>query len=128
MSGHTKKPLTSNVVEVTVHDGLPVTFVINSRHSPKLLRVLQSMQTADNESDLISADTVFKSLDARYGKIGATIRGFRVRDGLTQKELAARLHIHQVHISQIENKKRPVGKKLAHKLAAVFHTSYRLFL
>ena len=43
---------------------------------------------------LIAADKVFKNLDKKYGKTGVTIRGLRIRDGLTQKDLAKKLTIH----------------------------------
>ena len=75
-----------------------------------------------------SSNEIFKILDQKYGKVGTTIRGLRIRDGLTQKQLAHKLNIHQVHISQIERGKRVVGKKLAQKLAKVFRTDHRLFL
>ncbi len=88
----------------------------------------QSLQSQVDSEDEIPADEVFKDIDKKYGKVGAIIRGCRARDGLTQKQLARRLRIHQVHISQIENGKRVVGKKLAQKLAQVFNTDYRLFL
>lgn len=76
----------------------------------------------------MSADEVFKSLDKKYGKVGVTVRGLRMRDGLTQKELAHKLNVYRVHISQIEHGKRVVGKNLAQKLAEVFNTNYLLFL
>jgi len=83
---------------------------------------------SDDEDELIPADEAFKDLDQKYGKIGVTIRGLRFRDGLTQADLAKKLNIHQGHVSQIEHSKRAIGKKLAQKLAKIFHTDYRLFL
>lgn len=68
------------------------------------------------------------NLPEKYGKVGLTIRGLRIRDGLTQKELTKKLNIYQTHISQIEHGRRIVGKNLAQKLAKIFRTDYRLFL
>ena len=103
-------------------------FIIPRSALFKLLNFLQSLQFRDVNNEVISADEVFKNLDKKHGKTGITIRGLRIRDGLTQKELAHKLNIHQTHISQIENGKRIVGKNLAQKLAKVFRTDYRLFL
>ena len=126
MSVHTRKHLTSDLIEVTVHGDSNKKFIIPRSASLKLFSFLQSLQSYKDE--IIPADEVFKNLDKKYGKTGAVIRGLRVRDGFTQEDLAQKLDIHQTHISQIENGKRVVGKNLAQKLAKVFRTDYRLFL
>jgi predicted transcriptional regulator len=46
-----------------------------------------------------------------------TLRAYRTRENLTQKELSARTGISQHHISEMENGKRPIGKERARKLA-----------
>lgn len=76
---------------------------------------------------LVGASTN-KDLDEKHGSVGAIIRGLRVRDELTQADLACKLRIHQTHVSEMENKKRVIGKKMAQKLAKIFNTDYRLFL
>ena len=78
--------------------------------------------------ELIPASEVFKDLDEKHGSVGATIRGLRARDALSQAELARKLRIHQTHVSEMKNKKRVIGKKMAQKLAKIFNTDYRLFL
>lgn len=127
MSEHMKKrPINSEGVEVMVRGHTPAKFIIHRSNTAKLIAFLKTLSVDDN--DLIPADVVFKELDRKYGKVGVNIRGLRARDGMTQKELAKKLNIHQVHVSQIENGKRVVGKNLAYKLAKVFNTDYRLFL
>lgn len=59
---------------------------------------------------------------------GIVLKGYRNRNGLTQDNLADVLDINQHHISEMENNKRPIGKKMAQKLAKFFHTDYRVFL
>ena len=59
---------------------------------------------------------------------GIVLRGSRYKEGITQKALAEMLGIHPHHISEIEHGKRPIGKKLAHRLAKIFNTDYRIFL
>ena len=128
MSALMRKHHTSDSIEIIVNGTTQKKFIFPRSVSPKLFAFLRTLKTDSKKDDLVPSDQVFKSLDQKYGKIAATIRGFRVRDGLTQVELAEKLHIHQTHISQIERGKRTVGKKLAQKLAKVFNTDYRLFL
>jgi len=59
---------------------------------------------------------------------GLALHGLRVREGLTQKELAEKLGEAQSHISAMEKGKRPIGKALAKKLAEAFGGDYRAFL
>ena len=59
---------------------------------------------------------------------GFFLAGARHREGLTQRELADKSGIHQRHISEMENGKRPIGKKNAKILAKVLKADYRAFL
>jgi len=128
MPEHTKMPGINNPVIITIQDKSPMSFLIPRHVMPKLIELLNSFQNSeDNEETLPIAD-VFKDLYAKYGKIGSTIRGCRARDNMTQTELAQKLNIHQSHISQMEHGKRTIGKKMAHKLAKIFNSDYRLFL
>ena len=128
MSERMHKRHTSDAIVVTVQiSPFKQSFNFDRSKKSKLLAMLQTLQSHD-ETDMVPYDEIFKNIDKKYSKVGATIRGCRVRDGLTQKELACKLKIHQVHISQIEHGKRAIGKQLAHKIAKVFNTDYRLFL
>lgn len=59
---------------------------------------------------------------------GTTLKGSRVKEGLTQAALAEMTGIPQRHISEMENGKRPIGKETARKLAEVLKVDYRVFL
>ena len=59
---------------------------------------------------------------------GSAIRGLRLREALTQEQLAGRLGIKRNNLSEIENGKRPIGKNMAKRLAEVLHTNYKVFL
>ncbi len=59
---------------------------------------------------------------------GTYLSGARHREGWTQRQLAEKTGIKQHHISEMENGKRPIGKKNAKILAKVFKTDYRIFL
>lgn len=72
------------------------------------------------------AEEVFPEL--MTNRAGVAIRGYRSREGLTQKQLAAMTGIAQHHISAMENGKCSIGKDRAKKLAATLHCDYRRFL
>lgn len=59
---------------------------------------------------------------------GVSLRGARGREELTQAALSKLTGIPQRHISEMENGKRPIGKKNAKTLAKALRTSYKVFL
>ncbi len=59
---------------------------------------------------------------------GVYLSGARHREGMTQRVLADKSGIPQRHISEMENGKRPIGKKNAKALAKVLNADYRVFL
>lgn len=59
---------------------------------------------------------------------GICLSGARGRKGITQVDLAKITGIPRRHISEMENNKRPIGKKTAKKLAAALDVNYRVFL
>ena len=59
---------------------------------------------------------------------GTILRGFRTREGLTQKELAQLAGLKPHHVSEMETGKRPIGKEIAERLAGALNTDRRVFL
>jgi transcriptional regulator with XRE-family HTH domain len=59
---------------------------------------------------------------------GSAIRGLRLREGLTQEQLAHLLGVKRPNLSEMENGKRPIGKNMAKRLAQVLKTDYKIFL
>ncbi|HYA42483.1 MAG TPA: helix-turn-helix transcriptional regulator [Syntrophobacteraceae bacterium] len=59
---------------------------------------------------------------------GICLRGARYKEGITQRQLSEVTGIPQRHISEMENAKRPIGKKNAKLFAKVLGTGYKLFL
>jgi len=51
-----------------------------------------------------------------------------LKQGLTQKELSKSTGSPQSHISEMENDKRPIGKKRAKILAKDLNVGYKVFL
>ena len=75
------------------------------------------------EDESLSLAEVFPDLHP-----GNAIRGLRLREGLTQKQLAEVLGIKRNNLSEMENGKRPIGKNMAKRLAQVLRTNYKVFL
>ena len=91
-----------------------------------LEKILRQYLT-DKEENVLP-DEVFKQINKKYSKIGNILIGFRLRDGLTQAQLAEEIGSSQPTIAAIENGTRSIGKSLAAKLAKVFKTNYKVFL
>ena len=59
---------------------------------------------------------------------GVCLRGAREKEGLTQIELSLKTGIPQRHISEMENGKRPIGKKNAWLFAKALNAGYKIFM
>lgn len=70
----------------------------------------------------------FKESFGDVSHAAIALRGFRNREKLTQESLGKLLDIPQTSISKMESGKRPIGKRIAKKLADFFKTDYRIFL
>lgn len=94
----------------------------------KVITLYEKLKNEDDE--LIEFDEAMAHLDASLGEVTTadTIKAFRDREELTQKELALKSGIKQQHISEIERGKRSVGVATAKKLADALSCNYRSLL
>ena len=79
----------------------------------------------DDWHETTPSKVVSKERLEKYKKAGIALRGARYRENLSQVELAKISGVSQNEISKIENGKRTVGKKVAHKLAKALKIDYR---
>lgn len=86
-----------------------------------ILRLIEPQP--DSEEILIPAETLFPDAGPDMA-----MRGLRTKEGLTQKQMAEKLDVTQVRISEYENGKRPIPKKLAHKIEETFGVTYKAFV
>jgi len=70
----------------------------------------------------------FSDSIAKHSEGGLMLRGSRLKEKITQEDLADALGISQHHISEMENGKRTIGKEMAKRFAEFFNTDYRIFL
>ena len=59
---------------------------------------------------------------------GISLRAARQREGISQVELSKKTGIPQRHISEMENGKRPIGKKNARIFSNTLNVGYKVFL
>lgn len=123
MSVHTKTRRTKSV-QITVEGKNRSLFLVPQEKAESIESLLEEYRL----DDFIPANNVLRDVHAEYGKSGSILRGFRIRDDLSQVELADRLGCPQSWVSAWEGGKRSLGKKMAQKLAKIFKTDYRVFL
>jgi ribosome-binding protein aMBF1 (putative translation factor) len=127
MSVPMKKLLTEQIEIIFVGKNK---FQVSKEKAQAVLTLLsenQPLKRTDN-FESIPADEVFKELDARYTRPGVALRGARTKEGLSQVDLAKKLGVSQTDLSKMEHGKRPIGKKMAIRLAKIFKIDYRVFL
>jgi len=61
-------------------------------------------------------------------KTGQTIKELRLKNSMTQKDLADKVGTRENYISDIETGKRPAGENMLRKIAEVFNMSYLYLL
>jgi ribosome-binding protein aMBF1 (putative translation factor) len=138
MSAHTKtRPTSSSVryIKITLMTGNKESS-FNLPDTPdtkkKLIEFKNFCEKKALESTPWEKATPWEKMAAerikRYSKAGLALRGARLREALSQKTLAKRCGISQENLSKMENGKRPVGEKVAKRLAKALRISYKLLL
>jgi ribosome-binding protein aMBF1 (putative translation factor) len=85
------------------------------------------VSTEDEASASVPWREAFPPLDESE-RPGRMLRAARIREDLTQMQLARLTGIPQRHLSEMEHGKRAIGKERAKKLAEVLHVNYRMLL
>ncbi len=116
MLEHTKTPLT---------DAVQLSFVVPTDLVEKVMETMHSYGLKE-ENEGIPWREAFNMKDEDIPP--TYLRGARYREDLTQKELSERTGIPIRHISEMENGKRPIGKKNATKLASALNCNARSLL
>lgn len=116
MQAHTKKHLTDDLVTVQLR--------VRRTNVKLVQRYAESLENDETRS--YSVAEVFPEYVGKGHQLA--LRAYRLREGLTQKQLTALTGIPQHHISEMENGKRSIGKERAKKLAEALHCDYRQLL
>lgn len=88
---------------------------------------VQFTNKAAKQADKLN-EKVFAGINRKYTKPGALLRGIRIRENLTQVQMAKKIKVTQSDISQMENGTRKIGRKIAQRIEKLFGVDYRSFL
>jgi plasmid maintenance system antidote protein VapI len=80
-------------------------------------------QINEDGEELYSAAEVFPEAHP-----GMALRGLRVKEDITQKELAERLGIKQHRVSEMEKGVRSISVDMAKRIGEAYNVSYKVFL
>ena len=116
MLERTKKHHTKNVT---------ITFTGPVKEKDKAIKTMRSLGF-ENTTGSIPWREAFAEFEDNAQ--GAALSGARHKEVLTQRKLAELTGIPQRHISEMENGKRPIGKKNAKALSKVLDIDYRLLM
>jgi DNA-binding XRE family transcriptional regulator len=137
MSGRMRKHRIENkpvqkrnpVIRVTIHHKDGKKSEINILNHPEAAAQLgKILSNLDIEHNTVSSGEFFEELFPGESKPAVSLRGLRKREGLTQKKLAEELGTTQSVVAAMETGLRGIGKNMAHRLAEILNTDYRLFL
>ena len=129
MSAPMKKPPINNRVELIIRGDKDFVFQVPPAEAQGIFLIVEKYRVTEDEGDeWVSADAAFKDIYSKYTKKGAALRGARLKEEMTQTELAKKLGITQGDLSKMEYGKRPIGKKMAKRLAKILNIDYRVFL
>src|ERR1700688_4115660 len=115
MSAVAKRRLT----EIKFGRGHQQIFLVPTAKANGLLKLIEEYKV-NKDSELVDAENAFEDLNKKYTKAGALLQGFRLRDNLTQTQLAQKIGTSQPAVAAMESGDRPIGKTVAQKLAKVF--------
>ena len=119
-------------IEVIVrHQGTDQRFVAERHNVRSLVRYLKAnafVVTAEESQESIAWEMLAKEQLSKMPRGAIALRGARVKEGLSQTDLAHLLKTDQSNVSKMEQGARPIGKGMAHRLNKILKVDYRLFL
>jgi ribosome-binding protein aMBF1 (putative translation factor) len=118
---------TKGEIKIQVGERKTRLFLVPKDRADGIVRLLQDFEVKDDGSIVPWRETV-QDLIEKYTEAGVALKGARAKAGLSQNEVAEKLQITQSHISDMENGRRPIGKKMAKRLAEALNVGYKVFL
>jgi DNA-binding XRE family transcriptional regulator len=97
-------------------------------HPLALVELNKILSNMDLEHNTISSNDFFETFFSGETKPAVTLRGLRKREGYTQKKLAEELGTTQSVVAAMETGLRAIGKNMAHRLAEILNSDYKIFL
>ena len=110
---------------------VPIHFLVPAVELERIKKVVEALGGIEDvrrktKSGLIPWRELVNSRNGSHS--GRVLRGFRVREEMSQAELAEKIGTKQSHISAMERGKSPIGETVAKKLAEIFKTRPEVFI
>lgn len=123
MSVPMRRPLTDGV-KIQVGEKNARLYILPRDEAQGLMKILGQYEVQDR----VDWRGSMKDLLDKHSESGVALKAERIMAKMTQAQLASELGVPQHVISEMESGKRPLGKKMAIRLAKIFKTDYRFFL
>lgn len=73
-------------------------------------------------------EEAFAQVNEKYGKANALVKAIRLREGMSQTQFAAVIHVMQGDLSKIERGNRSIGREIAQRIGKKFGINPNLLL
>ena len=124
--------MTKKLILKNIEKKFPEVFLFPKTELNLIKKALLYAAKLPNNEELLSKDeheVLLKELGKKDVVTPSdSLKAYRLRQGLTQLELAEKSFISQANISAMETKKRPIGLNIAKKLAKILKCNYRKLL
>ncbi len=123
------KMLPTERVTIKIGHGQTEVVLLPKDAANNLLLFIKQCQPAlrEKEGNIKIEDIEPKMKDPSL-RTASILRGARYKENMTQVDLAKKLRITQSDLSKMEHGKRPIGKKLAQRIAEILKIDYRILL
>ena len=124
--------MTKKLILKSIKQKFPEVFMLPEVELKLIKKALLYAAKMPSDEELLTKkehDELMKELGPKGDITSASsLKAYRLRQELTQKELAAKSKIPQANISAMENGKRPIGLNIAKKLAKILKCDYKKLL
>ncbi len=127
MSAPMKTPPIKKGIRVQVGDRKVRIFLVPKDRANGIVRLLQDFEINEDQQTTPWREAI-ADLTQKYTEAGAALKGARIKENLSQNDLANKIGIPQSHISDMEHGRRTIGKNMAKRLAKVLNVGYKIFL
>lgn len=123
------KMLPTERVTIKIGQGQTEVVLLPKEAAHNLLLFIRQCQPALQQKEVnIKIEDIEPKMKDPSQRTASILRGARYKENMTQVDLAKKLKITQSDLSKMEHGKRPIGKKLAQRIAEILKIDYRILL
>ena len=141
MSAHTRALTTSALTEIRLEVPTRIAERVREALGALLPFFGDKARIAEKDDGGVDIEAIIEEIEAdddgmrytveeAFGKIepGQVLRGLRVRENITQEEMAEALGVRRRQIAEMENGTRKISVAMAKRIAKAYPISHRVFL